>query len=210
MTEHVLWVDLDDVLAHTIEGLVELLQRDHDRRVDVEDVLDFDLADSFGFDAAELSRFFDRAHSHEELHALAPVAGAGDVLRGWHALGFEVHVVTGRPPICAAASKGWLEAHDMSHHDVHFVDKYGRPAELVDGVPFVPVERMLERAFTWAVEDSLEMAIRLARDACVPVALVDRPWNRAVPELPAEVARRIVRCHDWQQVQSFVGRAEIE
>ena len=204
------WVDLDDVLAQTIEGLVDLLARHNGRRVEVESVADFDLSRSFGLDRNDLERFFDHAHSDEELRALEPVVGAAPALRSWRDRGFEVHVVTGRPPICAEASRCWLETHGMAHDAIHFVDKYGRAAEVVESVPFIQVDEMLERAFTWAVEDSLDMATRLARDAEVPVALIDRPWNRLLPgpaELPEAARRRIVRCHTWAQVESVTSLA---
>jgi uncharacterized HAD superfamily protein len=194
------YVDLDDVLAHSIEGLVGLLGRHHGRRVDVEEVAHFDLGRSFSLDDAALERFFDRAHSAAELAALAPVADASRTLHAWRASGWRVHVVTGRPPTCAEASRAWLATHDMAHDALHFVDKYGRPAEPVDGVPFEPLESVLEMSFAWAVEDSLEMALRLAGEAEMRVALVDRPWNRALPDLPDPVARRIVRCHDWTEI----------
>jgi len=199
------YVDLDDVLAHSIEGLIDLLGREHGRRVEVEDVAHFDLGRSFSLDAAELDRFFARAHSREEIAALAPRDGARRVLQGWRSRGLRIHVVTGRPPVCAEASRAWLAAHDMPHDALHFVDKYGRPAERVSDVPYEPVERMLGMSFGWAVEDSLEMALRLACEAGLRVALVDRPWNRTLPDLPAEVARRIVRCLHWGEIERLVA-----
>jgi hypothetical protein len=196
-----IWVDLDDVLSHTIEGHVELLARRHGRRVAVEEVHDFDLSRSFGLDPDELARFFDAAHAPDELAGLAPREGAAATLRAWRATGLRVHVVTGRPPVCAEASLAWLDAHEMQHDAIHFVDKYGRPAEIVEGVPFESVEAVLDMGFTWAVEDSLETALRLAAHPAMIVALVDRPWNRVLPPLPTDVARRIVRCRDWRDVE---------
>jgi uncharacterized HAD superfamily protein len=66
---------------------------------------------------------------------------------------------------------------------------------------------MLAMGFDFAIEDSLEMATQLAGDAGVVVALIDRPWNRAVQDLPAETADRIVRCHDWLDVERALGCA---
>ncbi len=202
------YVDLDDVLAHSIEGLIDLLGREHGRRVDVEEVAHFDLGRSFALDEAQLARFFERAHSPEEISALAPRAGARRTLRRWRARGLRVHVVTGRPPVCAEASREWLVMHDMPHDALHFVDKYGRPAETVAGVPYEPVERVLEMSFGWAVEDSLDMALRLAGEAGLHVALVDRPWNRRLPDVPEAVARRIVRCHDWGEIERAMSSGD--
>ncbi|MDH4017365.1 MAG: hypothetical protein OEV20_08500, partial [Actinomycetota bacterium] len=84
----------------------------------------------------------------------------------------------------------------------------GRDFETVPGVPFEPVEAVLEMSFTWAVEDSLDMALRLATQAEMHVALVDRPWNRSVPDLPRAAARRIVRCHDWDEIEHALSGHE--
>lgn len=204
MSGRSIWIDLDDVLSHTIEGLIELLRRDHGRCVGVEEVVHFDLARSFALDEPALTRFFDRAHAPEALSSLAPRTGAARALRRLRAGGWRVHVVTGRPPITAEASRAWLAEHGMEHDALHFVDKYGRAAAAVDGVPFEPVEAMLARGFDLAVEDSPETAIRLAAEAEVAVALVDRPWNHDLPAMPAEVAARIVRCHDWSDVERVI------
>ena len=55
------YVDIDDVLARTIESLIDLLDETHGRRVDVEAVEHFDLEKSFDLGAAEIFAFMERA-----------------------------------------------------------------------------------------------------------------------------------------------------
>ena len=52
----------------------------------------------------ELADFMRRAHEPEVLGAVRPVSGAIEVLRQWIEAGFEIEVVTGRPPSTAAVS----------------------------------------------------------------------------------------------------------
>ena len=54
--------------------------------------------------------------------------------------------------------------------------------------------------FALAVEDSLEMAALLAERCGVPVALMDRPWNRDLSGLGPAARAGIVRCHGWAEL----------
>jgi hypothetical protein len=102
-----IYVDIDDVLSRTIERLIDLLEEMHARRVEVEEVRHFDLEKSFSLDGAEIQAFMDRAHSDAEIEAIAPAAGAAEVLAGWAESGHSISLVTGRPPITNEASRRW-------------------------------------------------------------------------------------------------------
>ena len=173
----------------------------HGRRVEVEDVLHFDLEKSFGLDAEEIRVFMDRAHSAEEVEAIPPAPGAIDVLDGWAGDGHSVRLVTGRPPLANAASRRWLERHAIAHDALHHLDKWSRPSWNDEGLPAIGFDALPAMDFAFAVEDSLDTAVKLVELLEIPVALVDRPWNR---DLESEVARpirsRLVRCGDWQDV----------
>ncbi len=54
--------------------------------------------------------------------------------------------------------------------------------------------------FCLAVEDSLEVAVFLATEVDVSVALIDHPWNRSLAQVPERARERIVRCHGWGDV----------
>jgi uncharacterized HAD superfamily protein len=195
-----IYVDIDDVLAATIERLVDLLHELHDRRVEIEHVRDFDLARPFGLDADGIRQFMHVAHRDAVIESIAPLSGASSVLGRWSAEGHQILLVTGRPPITTHASRRWLETHDMKHEALHHLDKWGRPDWNDEGLPALRFEDLPAFAFEFAVEDSLETAVRLVEDLGIPVALMDRPWNRAVGHLPRRILDRLVRCHDWQDV----------
>ena len=56
--------------------------------------------------------------------------------------------------------------------------------------------------FSLAVEDSLDVAALLVERCGVPVALMDRPWNRDVDRLSERARSGIVRCGDWREILS--------
>jgi uncharacterized HAD superfamily protein len=195
-----IYVDLDDVLAQTIRPLTELLERHFGRRVDVEAVVDFDLGRSFRLSPAELAEFMRLVHRPEVLDALPPSPGAAQALQSWLARGYAVDVMTGRPASAAADSRRWLHAHGIPHTDFACVDKYARPQPAGPEGPPLALDDLPGRGYALAVEDSLEMAAHLAERCGVPVALMDRPWNRDLSRLSHGAATSIVRCRGWGEV----------
>jgi uncharacterized HAD superfamily protein len=188
-----IYVDIDDVLCQTALALTAVLEEHFGRRIAFEEVKWFDLARSFGLSGADHARLLELAHDPSVLSGYEPVAGAREVLTSWSGRGYDLALCTGRPPSTEAATRAWLAEHRMPYSAVYFVDKYGRHRD-EDSMDLEDVAAM---EFALAVEDSHEMATFLTRAAGIPVALIDRPWNRT------ETDARIVRCATWSEV----GRA---
>ena len=195
-----IYVDLDDVLSLTIEPLARLLERRHGRRVAVEEVTEFDLGRSFGLNERELDDFMREAHEPAQLAALEPAPGAAEALGRWSQRGYRVEVLTGRPPSAAPVSRAWLARHEIPHAELACVDKYAREDWHASDEPALPFSALGSRGFALAVEDSLEVAVALATRWQIPVALMDRPWNRDVGGVAPEARRRLVRCRGWGEV----------
>lgn len=194
------YVDIDDVLSETIERLIDLLEEHHGRRVEVHEVEHFDLERSFDLTASEIVEFMDAAHADAVIESIAPTAGAAAVLDHWDSTGHEITLVTGRPPSTNAASRRWLETHGLAHHGLHHLDKWGRPSWNQDGLPALRFEEIPSLAFDFAVEDSLDTAVRLVEEFGVTVCLMDRPWNRGVGSLSPATNAKLVRCASWEAV----------
>jgi hypothetical protein len=76
------------------------------------------------------------------------------------------------------------------------VDKYGRfQTENTTGLSLA---ELAEKQFCWAVEDSFPMAKFLATTMNLPVALLDRPWNREAVEHP-----NIKRYNRWREISGL-------
>lgn len=205
MSRRRIYVDIDDVLSETITRLVDLLEHMHERRVDPGEVEHFDLSASFGLDADEIGSFMERAHEDDIIESIAPIRGAADVLGRWQAAGHRITLVTGRPPKTNAASRRWLDTHDLSHEALHHLDKWNRPDWNLAGLPSIRFDDLPHFGFEFAVEDSLDTAVRLIEEFEIPVALMDRPWNRAVESLPRKTRASLVRCANWEQIEEEFG-----
>lgn len=201
-----IYVDIDDVLARTIERLIDLLEITHDRRVDVEDVLHFDLGRSFGLREDEIRALMARANSDEVMESIRPVEGAVAALGSWAREGHSVNLVTGRPPTTNAASRRWLARHDIAHDSLHHLDKWGRPTWNEAGLPVLQFGELAEMQFDFAVEDNLDTAVRLIEEYDIPVALMDRPWNRDWSGVPQKTQSGMQRCRGWGEVAEVFAR----
>jgi uncharacterized HAD superfamily protein len=201
-----IYIDLDDVLCETARALTTLLERQFGKRVAFDDMFSFDLSVSFDLSADEYTRFMHLSHEPEVLSAFEPIPGAADALGELSDMGYEIAVITGRPPRTAADSEAWLRSNDITYHDLMFVDKYGREKGGVSDSRSITLKQLSEMRFVYAVEDSGDMAAFLTGTMSQPVALLDRPWNRAYQFDGAKSQNLIDRCLDWDAILANLRR----
>ena len=158
-TSETIYVDMDDVLCETARGCLDVIERLFGKRVAYEQLIDFDLGNSCELSAEETAALYHIVHHPDELLRLKPVNGAIAVLNRWIAAGFEIAIVTGRPPATYEVSLDWLAREGMPYHSFTVVDKYRRfPTETA-----VSLSELAARKFVFAVEDSATMARYLGR-----------------------------------------------
>ena len=197
-----IYVDLDDVLGQTALRFAEVFEQEYGRKIELEEIESFDLGLSLGLSPEELNDFMKSVHRPEVLAGIAPMGGAIEALSDWVEHGYEVAVVTGRPPETEAVSRRWLADREVPHHSLIFLDKYSWSDELFSGSRALSMAELSRRSFRLVVEDSAEVARRLAGVMETPVALLDRPWNRSSPKPEEEFEGRIFRCRDWQDLHA--------
>ena len=195
-----IYVDIDDVLAQTARAFARVFEQEYGRRIDLEEIASFDLGVSLGLSPASLDDFMKSVHRPEVLAGFHPEQIYVEVLAAWVDRGYEVAVVTGRPPGTEAVSRQWLSKQEVPHHSLIFLDKYSWSEDLFSGSQAISIEELSYRSFSLVVEDSAEVACRLADALDAPVALLDRPWNRSSPRPEDEFKGRIFRCRDWQDI----------
>jgi len=188
-----IYVDMDDVLCETARGCLEIVERVFGKRVAYEQLTDFNLGNSCELSAEQTAELYHIVHHPDELLRLQPVNGAIAVLNQWMAKGFEIAIVTGRPPATYEPSLDWLVREQVPYHSFTVVDKYGRFK--TEETIVVSLSELATKEFTFAVEDSPTMARYLAEQMKVPVKLLDRPWNRATVEHP-----KITRHNRWFEI----------
>ncbi len=199
-TQRQIYVDFDDVLSETARAFTTLLQRHYDKTVPFDEILSFDLRVSFGLTTKEHEEFMHLAHEPEVLRAFRPMDGAVHGLGQFIAMGYKIAVVTGRPPTTAKVSRAWLDEHGVPYHQLAFVDKYGRASGDDGCVRAVTLDELAQMNFCFAVEDSAAMTVFLTETMALPVALLERPWNRAHPFSNLTARPLIERCANWSEI----------
>jgi len=180
-----LYVDVDDVLAETTRALARLAAERFGKSVAFDAMHSFDLRISIGLTEGEYQRFMEAAHEPDFLLSLPVVGGAATVLTEGRELGFEISVITGRPPATRGVTEEWLHGQGIVFDALEMVDKYGRHG----GEAVVERHALSERAYDLAIEDSADLACFLVEGATRSALLMDRPWNRSHTELPDAVER---------------------
>jgi len=195
-----IYCDMDDILCETAVSLCGLAFRLFGRRVDYEQVREFNLQTSFSLSDEEFRRFMDIAHEPENLMAYDATPGA---LAGFRALadaGHEVEVVTGRPAFTFRATRTWLDAAGFGAFPVTYVDKYNRPNPVDPEAPkAIPLAEFMTRRYDVAIDDSPVILPTLAQWKDTRVVVFDRPWNRDFALAP-----NMVRAKDWKELESYV------
>ena len=197
MKHPAIYVDFDDVLSQTALALAGLLEREFGKTVAFDDIHAFNLSESFGIDAGELQHLMELGHQSDFLAGFEPVPGARAGLAHWAEQGYAVEIVTGRPAATFAASKDWLERHDMPFADLVFVDKYSRTLMPEGADRALTLDALYARDYVLAVEDAPHMAGLLLAHMTMPVAVMDRPWNLKHPIAEGPARERLFRCRDW-------------
>jgi len=190
-----IYVDFDDVLSDTTSAFLKILKLEFGKSVNFEDIFSFDLKASFNLSEIEFEHFFQRVHQPEVIMEFAPIEGAIGALAEWVKLGYQISIVTGRLTSAYAASLDWLSKHNVPYDSFMMVDKYSR--ENVDTKIAVSMAAFSEMKFSLAVEDSANMALHLSQEMGIPVALIDRPWNRK-----AKLNHKISRYTSWYDIQN--------
>jgi uncharacterized HAD superfamily protein len=195
-----IYVDMDDVLAETGRTFLSVLESDFGKRVEWDQLHDYDLGVSLGLDEKSLTEFMHAIHEPEVLASVEPIPGALAALERWIERGYEIEVVTGRPSSTEEISRNWLKNNEMPHHSLIHVDKYAWEEELMGTSSGVPLVRLADNGYCLAVEDSAEVAIHLTEIIDAPVVVLDRPWNRRKLDEHANTNGRIVRCESWAEI----------
>lgn len=188
-----IYVDLDDVLCQTARHFLVVVEREFGKRVSYEQLTDFDIGTSCGLHTEEREHLYHAVHEPSELMKMAPIEGAIAALRQWAEAGFEIAIVTGRPPDSYEPSLAWLSRHRVTNHSFTMVNKYARFE--TENTVAIGLDELATRNYCWAVEDSLPMAQYLAGQMDVRVALIDCPWNRS-----AENHANVDRFSDWATI----------
>lgn len=196
-----IYVDLDDVLCETARAYLVLLETHFGKTATFDSMHSFNLGESFSLNPRELARLMSLGHDDGVLKHLATIPGAKRGLDTFRAIGYDITIVTGRPPSSEEATRFWLDANRIPYQQLIFVDKYGRSSG--DGMHrrSLTLGELSQMTFVYAVEDSRDMAVFLSGQMGLPVALLDRPWNRVDHDDQRVLSPMVERFSDWSEIQ---------
>ena len=118
-----IYVDLDDVLCHAARHFLVIVERDFGKKIAFEQLTNFDVGHSCGLTPAERDELYRIVHRPDELLSMEPLSEAVEVLGSWAGRGYQIAIVTGRPPESSEVSLAWLAKHGIAHHSFTIVDK---------------------------------------------------------------------------------------
>jgi uncharacterized protein len=117
-------------------------------------------------------------HSDAAIARATPYPHAVEIVNAWYDAGHWIHITSHRAEACYPATKRWLQAIGLHHHDLHCsYDKVSRCAEL---------------DIDLLIDDSPVTLAKALENGMVAATLV-HPWNRDLCEEESDV----VCAEDW-------------
>jgi uncharacterized HAD superfamily protein len=205
MKPPLVYIDFDDVLCQTAHTFIDVVEREFGRRYAFEDIRFFNLEKSFHLTPEEYDTLMTLVHDPNVLRIMEPMPGVLDVLNDWQTRGVRTIIVTGRPPATEPACHEWLDRHHVPYERIVFVDKYSRANAENPNVQLFKPHELADMGFALAVEDAPAMVQFLVEHTTIPIALLDRPWNRDLGFSHDAMAQQITRCHGWPAVAELLS-----
>lgn len=190
-------IDVDDVLAHSVEAFrIEVNQKTGAALTPAHFKVQGEyhhylnrVLESNGIDHAAIKDDLFKSMVNDQSH-IPPQPGAIKALRKLQD-GYELVVITARPPEWEPQTHIWLERHyPGAFKAVHFAGNRNDPAKKTKG------DMCIQVGASYLIDDNPEHA-RSAADKGVAVVLFgDYGWHVAVPE-------DMVRCKTWKDIEKF-------
>ena len=196
-----IYIDYDDCLCETARNFSDLVKQMFDKDIPYENIRFFNLKESFDLTDDEYEQIMVRGHSDKVLLSYEETPGAVDTVNEWIDSGYNVSVITGRPHSAYAASRQWLDEHNLKRVKLYHLNKYGRDSFIKDSDFDLELDEYYKMHFDYAIEDS-PMAFGFFNHLPdLKVLVYDRPWNKTA-EFPDE---RFIRQFNWNMIKNTVG-----
>jgi len=183
-------IDFDDVVADSMQVIVDLQNKQYGTSYKLRDATSFHLEDIWGGTKEEWQSKIDEFLSTKHLASLNPMAGVISALDALKKNGHELYIVTGRSENYVEATEQWIEKHFSDtfngvHYANHIQADPGQRREKSDICKENGIEVM--------IEDYMKNAKECA-DAGIRVFLFDQPWNQG------ELSANMERVRSWDEI----------
>ncbi len=187
-------VDCDEVLAGLLDKLIIFHNDRYGTSLLKKDFLSYTFRDTIGgtFEE-EHKKFTEFLHSHY-FASVQPIPNSAETLRNLKRNGFEMEIVTARPPEIINSTLEWVKLHYRGiFSNVHFARN---PKLATNGK--TKGEICLDIGADYMIEDGPEYALDVASKG-INVLLYDNPWNRNNTFLD-----NVKRVSSWKDIEKIV------
>ena len=177
----IIWIDLDEVLAESIDKLLE----DNNfilwlKKVTKDDILTYHLADNkhLNISLEESIRYFHNTYLNDKKYGIKTVTWAKEKLDELKNKWYVLKWVTGRPEDIEEYTLKWIEKHFPNYFEsIHFANTF-----IFTDKPQIKREKSeicIELWIKIMVEDNFDFAFELA-NKWIYTFLLEKPWNRHI------------------------------
>lgn len=193
--KEVIAVDADEILAAFLEHFLIFHNSRYKTNLVKEDVLTFKLEDLFGIQEKEVLRRMDEYYEEEHVFGIETVPGSIEGVSTLLERGYELQIITARPPIYKQITVEWVEKHfPKKFNQIHFAfNPFNKNSERL-----TKAQICKQIGAKVLIDDNLVNALDCAANG-ITVYLMDAPWNKHT-DLP----ENIIRVKSWDEITSLL------
>jgi len=202
-----LYIDIDDVVAATSKKIPEIVSAQLGKPAAYDDMTTFNLKTAFKLNDNQYNKLMFHLHTDDIINELEVVEHAAGSIMQLKKSGFNIELITGRPPEVYESTITWLKNHHIYFDHLYFFDKYNRYKSGVKHDHLIDQSVFSTMTFRFAIEDSFDMACKLAETG-TDVALFNRPWNQG-EDIYHKGKNTIYRCHNWKDIYELITKKAV-
>lgn len=186
-----IWVDLDEVLAETVEKLLQ--DNNHkiwNLKMNKEDITSYYIfeIENIWLDKDQAIELFRKVLNEDKEYKIKPVEWALEKLKSWKNKWYSLEIITARNSLLKDYTFKWIEKYypnifDDIHFVWHFTSEY-TPKSIICKNIWVDV----------MIEDNFEYAEDIAW-CWIKTFLIEKPWNKNLWE-----RENIFRVKSWDDI----------
>jgi len=185
-------IDLDDVLANSLDSFMEFYNKNYGGELKREDFTAFTLNEIMGTPVEEERNILEDYDDRGYYENIEPTSGAKEAVLELGKKN-ELVIVTSRPQKKEEQTRRWLKKHMPEFSEVYFIRReYG-------GESKTKGEVCKELGVEVLIEDNLGYAKSCVSEG-VKVLLFDYPWNQE-KNLP----ENMIRVKSWEEILKVLG-----
>ena len=186
-------VDCDEVLAGLLEKFIMFHNREYGTSLSRKDFHSYYLRGIIGITFDEEKKRFSHFLRTDYFRSIQPILHAKETLGNLRGMGFEMEVVTSRPPEMIDSTHDWIWMHYKGiFSKVHFSENHAlRTGGKTKG------EICHEIGADFMIEDDLKYIPDITLRG-IKVLLYDAPWNRNYQQ------ENVVRVNSWKDIEKYL------